>query len=196
MDTLQAAMFELHTATKDYLNEGIVWIGGPTGKTLVGKRPIVRIKYEGKQVFCEALYAERFFLKNWDDNHSARPLSDDLDKSRIFISAWYRRLLGIPEEKIEKEIRLDVKALSRINLLLALLWKYPRQHPNVVVLTANMVGVIALGLGFIGVGMGSIALTKDTIATGFVMPAHNVGLACFGLGVLITLCGIWGLLRK
>jgi hypothetical protein len=188
-------MFELHTAPRDFLNEGVVWVGGPVGRTLLGKRPIARIKYEGKKVYCEALYAERFFLKTWDDNHPARPLSNDLDKPRIFMSAWYRRLLRIPDEKIERDIRLEVEVVSRLNLL-ALLWNYPRQHPDVVVLTASMVAVIALGLGFIGAGVGSIALTKDTIAGGLVMPVHNAGLVCFGIGVLITLSGVWGLIRK
>jgi hypothetical protein len=86
---------------------------------------------------------------------------------------------------------LEVEILSWTDLLLALVWKYPRQHPDVVVLAANMVGAVSLGLGLIGIELGSIVLTKDTIACGFVMPAHNVGLMFFGVGVLTTLCGVW-----
>jgi hypothetical protein len=54
----------------------------------------------------EALFADSYYLKNWEEKWKEKGIVLE-DCNVIFISAWYRRLLGI--ENIGEIIDLSVK---------------------------------------------------------------------------------------
>jgi hypothetical protein len=51
--------YEVHTALRDDLNEGWMWVRDSGLKDqLQDQRRIVRIEFNSKKVYCEALYAD------------------------------------------------------------------------------------------------------------------------------------------
>ncbi len=201
------SLYAIHSALSDDSNEGWIWIK-PSSQNLdlckekiQGGRSIVLIKRNNaKPVYSEALYADPFYLRNWKEKGIGFG-----DYNVIFLSAWYRHLLRI--EKIGEVIDLDVKLLDLDvkqlgpRKLWALLYQYPRNHPQAVVLAASMVGIIAFGLGVIGTGLGIVGIIKDWLPKNILsVSLTNFWLACGGglvvFGFVITLLGIIGLTRR
>ncbi len=181
--------YEVHSALSDDSNEGWVWIKLPQDtylyKEIKDRRRVIRIKRkDAKPVYCEALLADPFYLKKWKEKGIDKFKNDSV----IFISAWYRYLLRLSSDDIGKIIDLDVEPLDSGSLreLVALLYQYPRNHPQAVVRTASMMGIIGFGLGVIGIGLGILSIISTNIP-GFVF--------C-GVGFAITLLGIIGLIRR
>lgn len=194
---MELVNYKVHMASSDDSDEGRIWIKHKDleGK-IQGKRPIVCIKGEKfKPIYVEALYADYTYLKK-------RGMDTVFGENEnvIFISAWYRNKLKIEAEKFPVKgsggaspvtIDLDVKPLRPLNLR-ALLYLYPRDHPQALVLTANMMAIVAFGLGVLGIGLGFASL-KDWLGPFW---------ALFGLiilvvvGFVITLLGVIGLIRR
>ncbi len=76
--------YEVHTALGDDLNEGWVWVRDSGLKDqLRDQRRIVRIEFNSKKVYCEALYADDYYLKRFNerrvkDGRTEIPLNKDL----------------------------------------------------------------------------------------------------------------------
>lgn len=194
-------VFALHSALADDTHEGRIWIrpaddeaGLALRKALKNSRRLVRIRHVAaariRTVYVEALYADTFYLRRWEGKVTVSDATNYL-----FASGWYRRNLGI--ERAGGNIELEVSLVSRRNLW-ALLYQYPRSHPQVLVLTTSMLGII--GLGVIGMGLGLLGI-KDWLATNILSPYLSTiwppvaGVACL-IGFAITVIGFSGLIRS
>src|SRR6266851_4372632 len=86
----------VHSALRDDLNEGWIWIRNLRNE-LDGKRRITRVTAEtGGSIFCEALYADDWYMEKWIERWNNIHLqAPPADANLAFISSWYRRRLGI-----------------------------------------------------------------------------------------------------
>src|SRR6266566_1971211 len=188
------SLYEVRSALSDDRNEGRIYIFNEEIRDKIkGKRCIVRITRKGrkdiKPVYCEGLYADDFYLKDWQEVWKKRGIAPNVCKL-IFISEWYRLLL---DTKIGKTYDLEVEPLDprKREGLWPLLYLYPRDHPQAVVRTASIMGFIGLGLGVIGMGLGIFSI--QTLFPNFI-PGVVLLSALFGLfGLVIALLGIIGL---
>ena len=202
------SLYAVHQALSDDSNEGRIWIKPSSQNTELGnikqgERRIVRIKRkDAKPVFSEALLADPGYLKRWEETRKVKG-SELEDCNVIFISAWYRHSLGIEEEKFPVIIDLDdVKLLhpgSPRNLW-ALLYQYPRNHPQALVRSASMMGIIGFGLGVIGTGLGVVGI-NDWLAS-HISPSLTNFSTPFGFVLCVVVLaiafffGIMGLIRR
>ena len=97
--------------------------------------------------------------------------------------------------------KLDVKPLDPLNPLnlWTLLYRYPRTHPQALVLATSMMGIIGFGLGGIGFGLGLVGVhdwLEKHFSTSFTNFSDPIGIVVFVIGFLITLLGIRGLIRS
>jgi hypothetical protein len=180
--------YKVHSALLDDAHEGWIWIK-PAKDTklyseLEARRCIVCIRREkvekgrrAKAVYCEALLADSFYLTRWGE----KDIKFSNDDSAIFISAWYRRLLGM--KKVGEVIELDIKPVRTWNLV-ALLYHYPCNHPQALILTASMMGIIGFGLGVIGIGLGILSIV------------NWLGFVISGIGLVIAGLGLTGFIRR
>ncbi len=202
-------LYAVHTALSEDSNEGRIYIL-PSSQNKVlrdkmedeSKRPIVSIKRtdrkDAKPVYSEALFADRYYLKKWEEKWKDQ--GKELEECNvIFISTWYRYLLGVKNKEI---VELNVKPLDQRSLreLWALLYLYPRNHPQAVVRTANMVGIIGFGSGVIGIGLGVVGIQDWLVKhipspylTNFWAP---IGFVICLVGIAIAILGIKGLIRR
>ena len=176
--------YEVHSALREDLNEGWIWIKNDVLKDkLQYRRRIVRINTENeKKVYCEALYVDDFYEKEF----KKRCNGIDFSKDRlIFISGWYRQKLGIKREDIPCPRNLTI-TLPKISKLRLLLWSLQAclQHPQIVVFLATVLAIIGLGLGVIAVGLGLIAI-EDQCPVG-----REVAIASVVVGFVVCLYGI------
>jgi hypothetical protein len=190
------SLYEVHSASSDDHNEGRIYIfNEQLHDKIKGRRCIVRItRGDGKNVkpvYSEALYADDYYLKKWQDIWKARSTKHDFCKL-IFISEWYRLLLGI---HIGERINLKVDLLDprKREGLWPLLYLYPRDHPQAVVRTASIMGYIGLGLGVIGIGLGIFSI--QTLSQNFIPGPVIICIGLFSVlfGIFIALLGIIGL---
>lgn len=167
------SLYEVRSALSEDRNEGRIYIfNEELYDQIAGKRYIARVKRNNKEntkaVYCEIVYADDWYLEDWQEIWKRRGTSPSDFCKLIFISEWYRNLLGI--KTIRGKIDLNVKVLNAEPRSLgariwewvwekwALLYLYPRKHPQAAVRTANMMGFIALGLGVIGTGLGFLGI--------------------------------------
>lgn len=147
--------YEVHPARSEDVNEARVWIkDSRLHEELHGRRRVVRITNSKKIVYCEALYADEYYITNYGGRSC--PLDPQHDRL-IFMSAWYRRLLGIEGQGCVP-ITISLTAFPRSA------WWQIRVcigHPQLVVLVATVLGLIGLGLGLIGVGLGLLPLRNE-----------------------------------
>ena len=55
--------YEVHTALRDDLNEGWVWVKDSSlTDQLQFQRRVIRIQADNKKVYCEALYADKYYV--------------------------------------------------------------------------------------------------------------------------------------
>jgi len=195
--------YEVHMASSDDSNEGRILIKNKELEKIQGKRPIVCIKgVNFKPVYAEALYADDTYLKK-----RGMDMVFGKNDNVIFISAWYRHKLRIEAKKFPVKgspkgspvtTNLDIKPLSPLNLR-AILYRYPRDHPQAVVLTANMMGIIGFGLGVIGTGLGVVGIhdwLEKHFSTSFTNFSDPIGIVVLVIGFLITFLGFTGLIRR
>ena len=199
------SLYAVHSALSDDTNEGRIRIlPAPQNKKLrneiEGKRRIARIKRrdrkDAKPVYSEALYADDFYIEDWKEIWKKKGIvPEDIvpkDRNVIFISEWYRLLLGtIIGEVIEIDPDVNVKLLNpgSPRELWALLYLYPRNHPQAVVRTASMMAIIGFGSGVIGIGLGVLSI-NDLLAT------KIAGFLVCGVGLAIAFLGIIGLIFR
>lgn len=196
-------LYAVHSSLSEDSNEGRIFILNKNLRSqLKGKREIVRIKRkdkkDAKSVYGEALYADGFYLEDWQEIWKKKGFVRE-DCNLVFISEWHRLLLGT---NIGEIIDLKIDPLKGLWKLLALLYLYPRDHPQAVVRIASLLGFIGLGLGVIGVGLGVIGI-KDWLAkiptTGFQAFLDGwilFGLAALVIGAVITLLGLIGFVLR
>lgn len=177
--------YEVHTALREDLNEGWIWIKNDVLKDkLQNQRPIVRINTENqKKVYCEALYVDHFYLKRFNGRMKCdHPINCNKDRL-IFISGWYRQILGIKHKDLGLQKNLTITLgkfpLSSLWHLWACL-----QHPQIVVFLGTALAIIGLGLGGIAVGLGLIAI-EDLCPSG-----RPVAIAFVLLGIAVCSFGI------
>src|SRR5262249_22642912 len=144
-----------HTALDADSNDGWVWIQPPRDTKLFrtlergGRRPIVRIKVKhGKVCYTEALKVDKFYLAKWEDLAFERQVREDQARERnerpperprivlgtegetlIYLSAWYRQLLGINATRFPADVELDVKVPWWPCRLFAF-YRYSLHHPQ------------------------------------------------------------------
>jgi hypothetical protein len=173
----------VHSSLRDDMNEGWIWIRN-LKDDLEGKRRIVRVTAEtGKSTFCEALYADDWYMEKWNERWKVTPQAvPHADDKLAFISSWYRRRLGIGlgHENLTIEYGKNPAGPFLWQLHVCL------QHPQIVVVLATVLAIVGLGLGILAVGLG-VAGVPDWQPSGF------------WIGWVLVLCGIfiigWALLR-
>lgn len=195
MDHKHPASYEVHTSTREEMNEGWVWVRNEADpelkRKLEGRRRIVRIN---NHVYCEALYMNERDLK-WLKEHKPsfydKIVSDD---KLIFISQWYRQPLEVhPGNEQDLTIELTESRWEQVQ------WQFWAclQHPQIVVLLSTVLGIISVGLGVIGVGLGVIGLgTGLTCIPGIVIVMKWFGVACVVFGAVIIVCGVIQLFKR
>lgn len=142
---------------KDELHEAYAWILNPNLKDeLEGNRSVIRIKYQNRVIFCEALYLNERDQKSVFESCSQS--GNDNEKS-ISLNQWYRKRLGI-DDKVNKKSRLSIWIpQSRLTYI----WAQIRAnfgHPQAVVRLATALGIEGFGLGIVGLGLGIISLQE------------------------------------
>lgn len=171
--------YEVHTSTREELNEGWVWLKNDENEELKnkveGRRPIVRISNSKKHVYCEALYVNDLDLEWFRKKPPFKDVSDD---KLIFISQWYLRRLGFEKNPGSAELAIDTKTKISWQFLACLV------HPQIMVLLSTVLGIIGVGLGIIGLGLGCIAIPcwSQGIIVGIVFIV--VGILVIGYGSL------------
>lgn len=211
------SLYAVHTALSDDSNEGWIWIRPSSQNTdlqgeIENKRSIVRIKINSstqnadlwkeienkggithrrkklaKPLYAEALLADIHYLERWRENMGIK-FGDDYNV--IFISAWYRNLLcigGIGTPMII-DLSLESRKSGSLRELWALLYQYPRNHPQVVVRTANMLAIIGFGLGVIGIGLGLFSIDLPV--------THILGIVSCVIGLGFSILGFTGLIFR
>lgn len=88
---------EIHTSVREDRNEGWVWIRDSELRELLeNQRRTVRIKAGDKKIFCEALYADGYFLDQFNDQMAkANRVQANKKDCIVFANAWYRQRLGL-----------------------------------------------------------------------------------------------------
>ncbi len=173
--------YQVHTARRQDFNEGWIWIrNADLSAEIEGRRKIVRIKtpHGRKPVYCEAVWADDWYLAEC----RIPPAAD----CRIFISNWYRYRLEID---LGQPVDIDISfPKRRIKLVL---WQFFAcfQHPQIVVVLATSLGMIAVGLGIIGIGLAIIGVQHWT-------PFEGLGIVSIIAGAATVLLGTAPLFRR
>jgi len=145
--------YVVHSSLHEDMNEGWIWIRDLKDE-LDGKRRLILIGTEnGKSAYCEALYADPWYmekwLERWKKNQDKLP---GADQHLAFISSWYRRRLGIGLGQRTLTVEYCEGAPFSWQLRVCF------QHPQVVVRLAMLLAVIGLGLGIVALGFGILAI--------------------------------------
>jgi hypothetical protein len=174
---------------------------------------------ESEPVYCEALYADPLFVERYNDYCKQHQSSDqgtgsatmppegegcqasevtgnnsksEDAESRIFISAWYRYLLGIQkaeEAKIDPRRSLEITIPE--DLWQALYWQFLAcvRHPQIVVALGTVLGLMGFFLGIGGFGLGLTGL-KDLVHWGrFTVYIGRFGVVLALLSVVTMVIG-------
>ncbi|HVM72576.1 MAG TPA: hypothetical protein VMT91_12520 [Anaerolineales bacterium] len=217
------AYYEVHSSTREELNDGWVWIRNEADANLKGKlearRRIVRMIYsKNPPVYCEALYVSddydikwfnrHFGTKNLDSSRCKYPDTDSSDsslslnwnKELIFISQWYRQHLGI-KGKLRTIHPLEIEIAE--SGWTQVLWQFRAclQHPQIVVLLSTVLGIISVGLGIIGFGIGLIAIPAFSRYLFSLINIIINELKCLGvvfvmIGAVTIFCGVKELFKR
>src|SRR5208282_673979 len=92
---IDTGTYIVHQVEREDLNEGWIWVRSEELKPKIeNRRPVVRVRdtRSGKQVCCETLYADDTYMSN-----RRHPLPKAEWNNAVFVSGWYRRLLGIDD---------------------------------------------------------------------------------------------------
>ncbi len=166
--------YRVHTAPRQEINEGWVWIKATRlrGK-LENRRAVVCITHRDKSVFCEAIYATDRDLEHFTGTFN--PPVNLQEDDQLFISAWYRH-------KLDLDFGPTELAIETAGIPYSLWWQFLAciHHPQVVVFLAAVLGMVGLGLGTAGVGLGLIGLTE------WGPVAHRIGWTVFVAGILVV----------
>lgn len=175
--------YVVHTALREEQNEGWFWVKDPMLEDkLQNYRRIVCIN---QKVYCEALYADKYYLEEFEKRRKSKSRPDlKGDDPLIFLNGWQRQSLGISSKDICKTKQLKITFSNSPALSLWWQFKSCLQHPQIVVFLATMLAVISLGLGLIGVGLGFIGI-KTLCPVG-----ENIGIAFIALGGIICVFSI------
>ncbi len=181
--------YELHTVLRDDFNEGWIWVKDKNLQHLEGRRRIVKVGYKAKHIYCELLYATKRDINRFNEHFCPKIEAQKIegeDSRLIFISTWYRNLLGIPKECLTEEICVSVKESNSLRAYFCVCL----QHPQAVVLLATVLAFIGVGLGFIGAGLGIIGIPEWRPV------GECIGRAVVALGVLLSILSVLPLFRR
>ncbi len=179
----------IHTSLAEDSSEGKIYIlDTEIEKEISGKRNLACIQYKHEQkkkkIYCEILYVDKYYKEKWkklDKNKCSVNNQENINENTasIFINEWYRNLLEI---EVDKSYGFKIIIPKNLYKLWAKLYLHPKQHPQIIVRTANMLGIIGIGLGVIGVGLGLLSI-------GFAI----LGKIWIIAGVIINVFGILGI---
>jgi hypothetical protein len=180
--------YVVHSALRDDINEGWVWIRNLRSE-LDGKRRTIRLTAaNGKSIFCEALYADDWYMEKWIERwKNIRQEPPAADENLAFISSWYRRRLNLETGPQTLTVEYSVDPPRPF------WWQFHvcLEHPQVVVLLATLLAVIGLGLGILALGLGVVAVDDWRPYGGF-----WIGWFFVLAGALVMARGLlWGLRR-
>ncbi|MFI5353201.1 MAG: hypothetical protein ACHQZS_09590 [Candidatus Binatales bacterium] len=180
--------YVVHSALRDDMNEGWVWIrNSKHEKELDGKRRIVKLTARSKSIFCEALYADDWYMEKWFARWKATSQeAPPADENLAFISSWYRGRLGIIGNLPQ---RLTMTIEYSVEPRRPFWWQLYAclEHPQVVVLLATLLAVIGLGLGILALGLSVVAATDWQPYGGF-----WIGWLLVLSGAVVIACGLFG----
>jgi hypothetical protein len=173
--------FEIRRSTDEEAHEGRVWILDPQERTVFeGHRRIVRITHNGKNVYCEALYADEHYLTDRYKKGQRPPQASD--QKLVFINRWFRQQLGID---VDERVQLTIKVCRNpFHQFLA-----TAQHPQVVVRLATALGILGLGLGVLSIGLAVLGMQEFALRVGF-------GWTGILLGAATCIPGCWLLISR
>lgn len=171
-------LYELHQVEREDLNEGWIWLRNEDlNKTIENRRPVllVRDTVSGKKTYCEGLYADDTYLGN-----RRHPIPKDHQRNLVFLSAWYRRRLGIENEPIPCTRQLEIRIP---NFWKAVCWQFRAcaLHPQIVVVLSTVLAIVGTGLGFLG----AAAIFKDVQVIWYVLGPFGVLIMLFGFLPLV-----------
>ncbi len=180
----------IHTSLAEDSSEGKIYIlDTEIEKEISGKRNLACIQYKHEQkkkkIYCEILYVDKYYKEKLDKNKCSVNNQENINKNTasIFINEWYRNILEIDALK---ECELEISIPNKLHKLWAKLYSYPNNHPQIIVRTANMLGIIGIGLGVIGIGLGLLSI-------GFAIMGL-LGRILIIVGVIINVFGILGII--
>jgi hypothetical protein len=117
--------YELHTAIREEIESGSIWISTPDFTS----RTVVKVKHPetGCAVHCEAKKVDEFYRNDF----VKRTGEEIKDSSKsIFVGAWYRKQLGIPHKYgiIDLEVTEADSLFGRMRACLDLMWPEKNGH--------------------------------------------------------------------
>jgi hypothetical protein len=110
----------------------MVWLKDSSLKDqLQFQRRVIRIQADNKKVYCEALYADKYYVDLFNEQmeKAERPQVVST-KDLIFINGWYRQRLGLKPGDLCSEHNLNITIAKS-----PVLWQFYTclQHPQSVV---------------------------------------------------------------
>jgi len=184
--------YEIHSALREDLNEGWVWIENrQLEEDLNHRRRVVRIDSQGrKRVYCEALYLDDYYVKRF--NEARREESTRIvrrGQNLIFINGWYRHNLGISAGARTLSISVSKSPWWQLRASL--------QHPQVGIFLTTVLAIMGVGLAVLGMGLGLISV-KDllSVESGARSSAVVTGCAVVVIGFGVVVWGIVQLRRR
>jgi hypothetical protein len=142
--------YEWHQTEREDLNEGWIWIrNADLREEVEERRPVLLLKHASRSVCCETLWADDAWLSRRHKPILAAKFTGT--EKLIFLSAWYRRRLGI-DNKPGSKIELKISTNPSWWLLRPLWWQLRAgaAHPQIAVAMSTVLAVIGTGLGIVG----------------------------------------------
>ncbi len=144
--------YEWHQAERVDMNEGWIWVRNEVLRAEIEeRRPVLLLKRGGESLCCEVLWADDTWLGN--RNHPIRASGISAKDKLVFLSAWYRRRLGIDFKKDPPGSKIELTILPAKSRMRTMWWQLRAcaRHPQIAVVMSTVLAVIGAGLGIIGV---------------------------------------------
>jgi len=138
---------------------------------------LVRDETSKAEVCCEVLYADETYLTN-----RRYPVPKNNPNNLIFLSAWYRRRLGLEREPIPCQRQFEIKLPTNLPAV----WRQFKactRHPQVVVVLSTVLAVVGTGLGVLGLA---------TVFKKVPWVEYPLGIS----GMVIMVAGFWPLVLR
>ena len=129
-------LYEIHQVEREDMNEGWIWVKNEKLREIIeNRRPVLLVEDtgSGKRVCCETLYADPTYLAN----RRRQPVTKNAKNNLAFLSAWYRRRLGIEKEQIPCVRTLKIRETNRVWTI----WWQLRacaRHPQIAVVMSTV----------------------------------------------------------
>src|SRR2546422_9246789 len=170
--------YQIFVALHEESNNGWVWLSSPDLKP----RTLIKLYNAStrRSVVCECRIVDPNFLNLYNERPHTSKITDDIGRSRMVISDWYRRALGIEQNQTQAEI--SVRPLRTWGLGVV---RAGSQHPDPIVRLATGLGALALWLSFT-----SLLLTLAPIVSQKLIPIAGTSAVILGLITLMACKGV------